>query len=93
MLYMWSRTSSVAGAFRYLFPHRLWTVRVDFLVQRLKRCGLRADNGKQLAALEGAGGIRGADEVRGAMTFEYIYFGYTGDGMSATESYPGVPPW
>jgi hypothetical protein len=27
------------------------------------------------------------------MTFENIYFGYTGDGVTPTESYPGVPPW
>jgi hypothetical protein len=26
------------------------------------------------------------------MTFENIYFGYSGDGLSATESYPGLPP-
>jgi hypothetical protein len=25
------------------------------------------------------------------MTFENIYFGYTGDGVTPTESYPGVP--
>ncbi len=27
------------------------------------------------------------------MTFENIYFGYTGDGVKATEWYPGLPPW
>ena len=27
------------------------------------------------------------------MTFENIYFGYTGDGVSATEWYPSVPTW
>jgi hypothetical protein len=48
---------------------------------------------KQQAALEGASGNRGVDEGRGAVTFENIYFGYTGDGVTATESYPGVPPW
>ena len=36
---------------------------------------------------------RGVDEGRGAVTFENIYFGYTGDGVTASESYPGVPPW
>jgi hypothetical protein len=48
---------------------------------------------KQPAALEGANSIRDVDEGRGAVTFENIYFGYTGDGVTATESYPGVPPW
>ncbi len=27
------------------------------------------------------------------MSFENLYFGYTGDGVKASESYPGVPPW
>ena len=27
------------------------------------------------------------------MTFENIYFGYSGDGVAATEWYPGVPAW
>ena len=27
------------------------------------------------------------------MTFDNIYFGYTGEGVAATEWYPGVPPW
>jgi hypothetical protein len=48
---------------------------------------------KQPAALESTSGIRGVDEGRGALTFENIYFGYTGDGMAATESYPSIPPW
>jgi hypothetical protein len=48
---------------------------------------------KPVAALEGASGIRGVDEGRGAVTFENIYFGYTGEGVTATESYLGVPTW
>jgi hypothetical protein len=48
---------------------------------------------KPAAALEGASGIRGVDEGRGAVTFENIYFGYTGEGVTATEWYPGIPPW
>jgi hypothetical protein len=48
---------------------------------------------KQPAALESTSGIRGVDEGRRAVTFENIYFGYTGDGMAATESYPSIPPW
>ncbi len=27
------------------------------------------------------------------MTFENIYFGYSGDGFAATEWYQGVPAW
>ena len=27
------------------------------------------------------------------MSFENCYFGYTGDGVGATEWYPGVPEW
>jgi hypothetical protein len=27
------------------------------------------------------------------MTFEIIYFGYSGDGVAATKWYLGVPPW
>jgi predicted ester cyclase len=36
---------------------------------------------EQAAALEGANGNRGVDEGRRAVTFENIYFGYTGDGV------------
>lgn len=27
------------------------------------------------------------------MTFKNLYFGYSGDGVKATEQYTGVPPW
>jgi len=44
-------------------------------------------------ALKCVGTIKRRRRGEGAVTFDNIYFGYTGEGVAATEWYPGVPPW